>query len=980
MKILVVESGQTINSLLRGSHLSHHYRVDTATVERAEQQPRWSGSILQRTVADYDLVVLDAATLQPNGISLCQQLRAGGAQIPILLLIDAVAEAQSTVVLEAGADDYVTKPFDAEELLARVEILLHRHRRDPLQQQAQMYQALVENSPDIIERFDTDFRHLYVSPKLEAVTGVSAEQFIGKTCRELGLPVDMVNLWEATAQHLLRTGQAQTIEFEVPAALGSRQFEMRLAPELTQENVIESILCISRDVTVRKQSELALREQEAMVQRLADNIPGVIHQYLLHPDGSDEFLYVSAGCRNIWELSPEASARDISQVWAMIHPEDAAQLKQAVHQAAQQLEVIRIEFRMLPPSGGVRWVKSIAQPERLPNGDVLFNGFIWDVSDHKQAVLQRQEMSTALSNAVEGISQLNPQGRYVFVNDAYAQMVGYTAAEIVGSDWQSTVHPDDHERAIAAYQQMLHQEKVELEVRGSRKDGSVFDKSLVMVSAYDEQRQFTGHYCFMKDVSDRKHSALQLQRQLARERLLAEITDAVRQTLDLDQILTAAAEQVRHFLQTDRVIVFRLQPDWQGVVEAESVAPGWVKTLGMNILDSCFNAQYMATYRQGRITSIADVETTEVDACYVNLLKNLQVRANLVVPIVQEDQLWGFLIAHHCRGARQWVPESTQLLQQVATQLGIAIQQADLYRQTREQAALIDIATDAIFVRDLTGKIVFWSEGATRLYGWRKNEAFGKVARQLLKKRGGPDFDQALNTTLSQGFWQGELTQSTKAGKEILVASRWTLVRDRSGRPQSLLEVNTDITEKKRLEEQFYQAQRLESLGRLASGVAHDLANILTPILGIAQLFRLRFTEADPATQNQLDILETSARRGTEMVRQIMTFAQGNATSEAVVDIGAVLQEVIAIICQAFPSSIEIHSDMPPSEGSNELSKEVLADSTHLHQIFMNLCINARDAMPDGGRLTIVIENDLIDEASARKNLDTPAGQYVVVT
>ena len=600
------------------------------------------------------------------------------------------------------------------------------------------------------------------------------------------------------------------------------------------------------------------------------------------------------------------------------------------------------------------------------------------MNDRKQATLQLQETSTALSNAVEGISRLDAQGRYVFVNEAYAQMVGYTPAEMVGIRWQGTVHADDHERAIAAYQKMLHQGKVELEVRGLRKDGSVFDKSLVMISAYDEQRQFTGHYCFMKDVSDRKQRELQLQRQLERERLLAEITDSIRQTLDLDQILHAAVDQVRHFLQTDRVIVFRFQPDWQGVVAAESVAPNWMKTLGMSIADSCFNPQYILTYQQGRITTISDVETEDIHPCYADLLKNVQVRSNLVVPIVQGDHLWGLLIAHHCRAPRQWEAESTHLLQQVASQLGVAIQQADLYQTTYEQAALIDIATDAIFVRDLTGKIVFWSGGAARLYGWSKEEAIDKIARQLLKKNE-TDVDQALSTTLSQGFWQGELTESTKAEREIVVASRWTLVQGRSGQPQSILEVNSDITEKKQLEAQFYQAQRLESLGRLAGGIAHDLANILTPILGIAQLFRLRFTNADSATQNQLDILETSARRGTQMVRQILTFAQGSTERKCVVDVVAVLQEVIAVVRQSFPNSIEICQDIPSLDSSAQLPKETFADSTHLHQMFMNLCINARDAMPEGGTLTITTDACVIDEETARKNLDTPAGQYVVV-
>lgn len=151
-----------------------------------------------------------------------------------------------------------------------------------------------------------------------------------------------------------------------------------------------------------------------------------------------------------------------------------------------------------------------------------------------------------------------------------------------------------------------------------------------------------------------------------------------------------------------------------------------------------------------------------------------------------------------------------------------------------EQAALIDIASDAIFVRDLAGRIVFWSKGAERLYGWRAEEALWAIFHQLLKKDPA-EVEKALSITMDKSSWQGELSQTTKSGQEILVAGRWTLVKDESDCPQSFLEVNTDITDKKRLEAQFYQSQRLESLGRLASGIAHDLGNVLTPVLGIAK-------------------------------------------------------------------------------------------------------------------------------------------------
>ena len=486
-------------------------------------------------------------------------------------------------------------------------------------------------------------------------------------------------------------------------------------------------------------------------------------------------------------------------------------------------------------------------------------------------------------------------------------------------------------------------------------------------------------FLLQRSGSDRKRRERQLQQQLEVERLIGEITDSIRQTLDLDKILQSAVDQVRHLLRTDRVIVFRFEPSWQGVVEAESVAPGWSATLGMTIQDSCLGDLYVKSYQQGRVSMISDIRSAEVDPYHRDLLLGLQVQANLVVPILQGETLWGLLIAHSCHAPRQWRPESTRLLQKVATQMGIAIQQAELYQRTQEQAALIDIATDAIFVRDLSGRIVFWSRGAERLYGWRAEEAIGQVAQELLKKDRS-ELKTALSTTMTQGFWQGELTQTTRAGNPVLVASRWTLVQDTFGRPQSLLEVNTDITDKKQLEAQVYQAQRLESLGRLAGGIAHDLGNILTPILGIAQLLRISQPKENAATQQQLDILEKSAKRGVDMVRQILTFTQGSPGQETVVDIVTLLQEVVDVARQGFPDTIEIYQDTSGLERSDCSLRKVLADSTHLHQVFMNLCINARDAMSEGGVLTLKVDNAFVDKAIADKNLDMSVGHYVVVS
>ncbi|MBD2356534.1 PAS domain S-box protein [Tolypothrix sp. FACHB-123] len=292
----------------------------------------------------------------------------------------------------------------------------------------------------------------------------------------------------------------------------------------------------------------------------------------------------------------------------------------------------------------------------------------------------------------------------------------------------------------------------------------------------------------------------------------------------------------------------------------------------------------------------------------------------------------------------------------------------------REQAALIDIATDAIFVTNLHNQILFWSLGSERLYGFSVAEAINKTGQELFNDDAS-QLTTAIKTTLEKGCWWGELEQRTKAGTKIIVESRWTLVQEESGEPKSILIVNTDITEKKSLEKQFLRAQRLESLGTLASGIAHDLNNIFTPILAISQLLPLRIKTVDSKTQELVEVLTKSAKRGSDLVKQILMFARGTEGKPICLQIGHLLLEVAKVITQTFPKSIEITTNIPV-----RTLWIVKGHPTQMHQIFMNLCVNARDAMPNDGTLNIYAENQFIDEIYTQMDVNAQVGNYVVIT
>jgi PAS domain S-box-containing protein len=298
-------------------------------------------------------------------------------------------------------------------------------------------------------------------------------------------------------------------------------------------------------------------------------------------------------------------------------------------------------------------------------------------------------------------------------------------------------------------------------------------------------------------------------------------------------------------------------------------------------------------------------------------------------------------------------------------------------QKIQEQAALLDIANDGIVVRDLQYRIQFWNKGAEFIYGWSAAEAIGKSTNQLFypDSSAQPLVEVALATALATGSWQGELHKITKAGKAVIIQSRWTLVRDDAGHPRSILSVDTDVTDKQMLEQQFLRAQRLESLGTLASGIAHDLNNILTPIMGAAQLLPHTLKNLDERNQRLLNMLVDSSKRGSNLVKQILTFARGIDGQRTVLQIRHILTEIISVARQTFPRSINISLDIP----SEELWL-ISADATQIHQVLMNLFVNARDAMPNGGEIVVTVTNIVINGAYAKLHVQPDLGSYIMIT
>ena len=291
----------------------------------------------------------------------------------------------------------------------------------------------------------------------------------------------------------------------------------------------------------------------------------------------------------------------------------------------------------------------------------------------------------------------------------------------------------------------------------------------------------------------------------------------------------------------------------------------------------------------------------------------------------------------------------------------------------REQAALLDKARDAIGAYDLDGRVIFWNKSAERLTGIPVEAAEGTRTDALLFPDGYEPLAEAWAATVEDGEWSGELRMRPRNGDELTVESRWTLVRDRAGEPRSVLVINTDITERKKLESQFLRSQRMESIGRLVGGIAHDLGNLLVPILLGVRVLSQRYKD-DERTTRTLDMIQKSAQRGSDMVKQVLAFARGVEGDRVPVDVTQVIREVERMTEETFPSTIRVTTDI------TEDLWAVKGDATQLQQVLMNLCVNARDAMPEGGSLRIDAQNFFIDESLSRINLEARPGPHLKIS
>jgi PAS domain S-box-containing protein len=603
-----------------------------------------------------------------------------------------------------------------------------------------------------------------------------------------------------------------------------------------------------------------------------------------------------------------------------------------------------------------------------------------EIAEHKRTATALQEVTTLqqaiLDSANYTIISTTVEGVILTFNQAAERWLGYDAAEVVGKTTPVIIH--DRDEVVQRSQELSQELGVTIEPgfeafvakprRGEiderewsyiRKDGSRFPVMLSITALRDAEHHITGFLGIGSDISDRKLAEEEARRQNRRSQLFAEVTLKIRQSLQLEEILQTTVTEVHRILQADRVLIFQLLPDGSGTVVQEAVVPGWPVTLGQGIVDPCFHEGYLEQYRQGRIGTIADVENNDTQPCYIEFLQQLAVKANLVVPILLRENLWGLLIAHQCDHPRQWTDFETELLGQLANQMGIALAQSQLLEQeiqqrqelTRSQQELqtmstaLESAVEGISQLDTQGRYLNVNPAYARMVGYQPEELLNMDWGLVVH----PDDRERLSAAYQQMLTSGKAEVEARAlrkdgsvfDKQVVMVKAYDQQQQFIGHYCFMKDIS-DRREVERLKDEFI------------SIVSHELRTPLTSIAGALDLLAGGVLQAQPQdAQQMLMIAANNTERLVRLINDILDI-------ERIESGKVVMTKQVCEASQLMTQSVEVVQDMAAPAGVtlsvSPLAARLWADPDRIIQVFTNLLSNAIKFSPSESTVWLTAE------------------------
>jgi PAS domain S-box-containing protein len=838
----------------------------------------------------------------------------------------------------------------------------------------------------------TDSRIIYANPAFSQLTGYTLEEVLGKT------PYIFVGeKTDPAAVDKIRTARQNWQPLQVdlihPIKDGRDLWiELNIFPVPDETGRVTHWVSVARDISERKQTEAALKESEERFRQIAENIQDVF--WILDPQ-KRQIVYISPVYERIWGRKCESLYATRTNWMNSIHPDDREKV-QAVLGDKVHTELFEHEYRIVRPDGTVRWIRDRGFPVKDEFGQVQrITGIAEDITEQKLSEVALRESEERFRQIAENIEDVfwisdptKPQ--LLYISPAYEKIWGRSIESLYASNINliNSTHPDDREAVLATFVEKAHLGVFEHEYRIVRPDGTVRwirDRGFP-VKDEGQLKYITG---IAQDITERKlaeaalqqlneeleirikqrtleleRSQLILQQQLRREQLIKRLTQQIRQSLDLEIILNTVVTEVQKLLASDRVLVYQIQPDGTGSIVAEAVVGDWTKILHQKFPEEAFPKQSQKQYLKGRIDTITNRDIEEISPCFADFLAEIQVRAELVVPIIQQDTVWGLLIVHQCSEPREWQTREIDLLKQLSSQVAIAIQQSELYQQLKEELrdrtsaevalrqsealfrSLSDSAPIGIFRCDPHGKVIYTNPYCQAICGYPFEEALGDGWMQFIHP-------EDLQVMLHQCF--ASVAAKHEFYSEVRHVHGDGTIRLCRIKTVPIFSEPTEIIGYVGVLEDITQSRAIEKMKKeFISIVSHELRTPLTAIRGSLGLLAAGVLKDQPDTAKQmLEIAAKDTERLVRLVNDILDSERLEANKVFLVkqwcDAATLMHQSVESV-QFLAAQNNITLCVVPSK------VQVWADSDWMIQTLVNLLSNAIKFSPSESTVTLSVQ------------------------
>ncbi len=817
-------------------------------------------------------------------------------------------------------------------------------------------------------------RYFYANQLTLDFFGVTAEQLIGKDDTHF-FPSDTAARLRESDARVLR-GESTSEEIELVAPDGSRRVYWEIKTPLVKEGTgeIQGLCGISTDITERKESERELRasrerlaHEQARLRALLDSIPDLI----FFKDTQSVYL----GCNRAFEIYSGLTERELigKTDLDLVSREQADFYRQKDREMLATGQPQRNEEWIPYKTGGGGHYETLKTPFRSHTGELL--GLIGISRDVTERILSREQL-TFKAKRDRTLLEL-PSAADRMTEKEFMQFALERAEELTGSpiSFMHLINLDGEtielvawsRRTLADYCHAAYQSHYPVREAGIWADALRERKTVVFndYPAYQHKHGLPEGHAHMQRL------------------ISVPVLEGGRVTL-----LAGVGNKAQDYSEQD-VLTVQLIADlvWRVVQRRRLETQRDGSLAHLNAIVATSPVGLISYDHDGHAQTANEAAARLVGATVEQLLaqnfreiqswktSGLLAAAERALERRQPERIethFTSSFGKECWIAAQFVPFQRDAGSHMLMVMSDVSERERAAAQLRLQSAALQAAANTIVITDDRGTIQWVNDAFTRTTGYTREEAVGNNPRVLKSGKHPREFYEQMWKTIHGGeVWHGEIHNVRKDGSPLEEDATITPVRDAAGKISHFIAIKQDITERKSLERQLLRAQRLEGIGLLAGGIAHDLNNVLAPILMGADLLKL--TARDEPVKQQLDSIVESAKRGADIVKQVLTFARGIEGERIPIEPKHVIKEMARMARETFPRNLRIQVDVP-----NDLWT-VMGDPTQLHQVLLNLSVNARDAMPQGGILSYSARNVEVDPLLAQAQAHAKPGPHVVL-